>query len=219
MTTARYRALVYDRTCVGRGGNLTPAWAAGSVLYRALRRVDAAYAATSWQDALGWLASRPAAITELQYWGHGHWGEARIDDDVLDARALAPGHRLRAGIDALRTQLAPDALVWFRTCETLGATRGIDFAERLADFLGARVAGHTHIIGFHQSGLHALRPGTRADWSPREGLAEGTPDAPVRAKPSRPWAPRTITCLSSEVPAAWYAGAADARAAPDPRRA
>lgn len=202
------RVLVYDRTCLGRGGNLTPAWAAGAWLYRALGRVDAAYAATSWDEALGWLATRPAPIEELQYWGHGHWGGARIREDVLDAGALAPAHPLHGGLAALRAQLAPDALVWFRTCETLGAARGIDFAERLADFLGARIAGHTYVIGFHQSGLHALRPGARADWSPAEGLAEGSADAPRRAKRSRPWAPRTITCLAGEVPPAWYSGAA-----------
>jgi len=201
------RVLVYDRSCLGRGGNLTPAWATGSLLYRALGRVDAACAAASWDEALAWLASRPAPIRELQYWGHGHWGNARIHDDVLDARALAPAHPLRAGLEALRAQLAPDPLVWFRTCETLGARRGIDFAERLADFLGARVAGHTYIIGFHQSGLHALRPGTRADWSPDEGIVEGTADDPQRAKRSRPWAPRTITCLHDRIPDAWYAAA------------
>ena len=77
-----------------------------------------------------------------------------------------------------REQLAPNALIWFRTCETLGANAGIEFAERLADWTGARIAGHTHVIGFHQSGLHALAPGVAADWSPTEGLVEGTADAP-----------------------------------------
>ena len=60
------------------------------------------------------------------------------------------------------------------------------------------------MIGFHQSGLHGLAPGVRADWSAVEGLAEGAVDAPVRAKSSRPWAPRTITCLHGEVPPAWF---------------
>lgn len=198
------RVLVYDRTCLGRGNNLTPAWAAGSVLYRALGRVDAACAVTSWDEAFRWLAARPEPIDELQYWGHGNWGCARVADDVLDASALTAGHQHHAHLEALRDVLAPDALVWFRTCETFGAKRGIDFAERLADFLGARVAGHTFVIGFHQSGLHGLAPGARATWAPDEGLAHGTPEEPRRAKGSRPWAPHTITCLHGEVPAAWF---------------
>jgi len=120
---------------------------------------------------------------------------------VLDVSAIGAGR-----LAALREQLAPGALVWFRTCETLGAAAGIDFAERLADFLGARVAGHTYVIGFHQSGLHGLPPGTRADWSPTEGLADGTAEAPRRAKWSHRLAPRTITCLGGEVPEPWFAG-------------
>ena len=165
-----------------------------------MRRVDASHGATSWDDAVAWFSTLPAPITELQYWGHGKWGRAFIAEDSLDAQAIASGR-----LAWLRAALAPDALVWFRTCETVGATAGIDFAERLADYTGARVAGHTFVIGFHQSGLHGVAPGTRADWSPSEGLVEGTPDAPERAAWSHRKAPRTITCLAGAVPDDWFA--------------
>jgi len=191
------RLLVYDRTCVRTGGRLSPVWASGATLYRALGRIDASHGAESWADALAWIAAQEAPITELQYWGHGKWGCAFIDRDVLDAGRLPE-------LAVLRERLAPDALVWFRTCETFGARRGQDFASRLADFLGARVAGHTHVIGFHQSGLHGLVPGARPHWSAAEGVAEGTPEAPVSARSSRPWAPHTITALRGAVPADWF---------------
>jgi hypothetical protein len=193
------KVVIYDRTCVGRRGNLSPVWRTGCTLYRRLGRVDATHGVASWDEALAWLAAQRTPITELQYWGHGKWGCALVDGDALDASAITRGR-----LDALREQLASDALVWFRTCETFGARRGIDFAERLADFLGARVAGHTHVIGFHQSGLHGLEPGCRARWSAEEGLVEGTVDDPRRAKWSAPWAPHTITCLAGRVPAAWF---------------
>jgi hypothetical protein len=204
--------MVYDRTCVGEHVplGLSSAWRAGSALYRGLGRLDAAYGATSWADALDWLATFDAArpIAEIQYWGHGRWGRVMIDRDVLDARALAlaPGHDLSSRIAALRERLVPggEALVWLRTCESFGASAGLDFAERLANTLGARVAGHTFIIGSIQSGLRGLRPGHRPDWSPTEGLARGTPDAPLRAHGSRLWHPRTVTCLAGEVPAGWF---------------
>jgi len=198
------RVVVYDRTCVRTGGHLTPAWAAGTLLYRGLGRIDEVRGVASWPEALAWLAARPEAIREVQYWGHGRWGSARVSSDVLDRSALAAGHPYRALLEAVRERLVPGALVWFRTCETFGARAGIDFAERLADFLGVRVAGHTYVIGFHQSGLHGLAPGDRADWSPTEGIAAGTPEDPRRAKRSRPWAPRTITCLTAAVPAEWF---------------
>ena len=194
------RVIVYDRTCVKTRGRLSPIWASGARLYRGIGRVDEVHGVASWDEALAWLAARPAPITEIQYWGHGKWGSALVGDDVLDVDAFASR---RAQLAAVRGRLAPDPLIWFRTCETFGAHAGIGFAERLADFFGARVAGHTYIIGFSQSGLHALAPGARADWSPEEGLAEGTPEAPVRARWSRPWRPRTVTALAGAFPAAW----------------
>jgi hypothetical protein len=190
------RLVVYDRTC----GALTRAWRSGSALYRRLGRIDTARGVASWDEALAYLAVVPR-IDELQYWGHGKWGAVLVDRQPLDARAFEPGHTWQPALRALR--LAPEAQVWFRTCETFGAAAGVRFAERAASFWGVRVAGHTHVIGFHQSGLHALAPGARADWSPDEGLASGTPEAPERARGSRPWLPRTITCLHGNVPDAW----------------
>jgi hypothetical protein len=197
------RLLVYDRTCAAPIG-LGSAWTAGARLFRAVGRLDDAYGAASWGEALAWLAGADEPIAELQYWGHGKWGCAMIDGEPLDAAALSPAHALHRGLEALRARLAPGALVWFRTCETFGARRGLDFAERLAGWLGARVDGHTYVIGFHQSGLHGLRPGERPGWAADHGLADGTADAPRRARRSRPWAPRTITCLARGVPAAWF---------------
>jgi hypothetical protein len=195
------RLLVFDKTAAG----LSKTWSAGSVMYRALGRLDAAHGSTSWSEAFAWIENQKGAIDELQFWGHGKWGCAFVDKDVLDARALSANHPLHRNLQALRERLAKDALVWFRTCETFGAARGIDFARRLSDFLGARVAGHTFVIGFHQSGLHGLSPGAHPDWSGDEGLVEGTPENPRRAKWSTPIAPRTITCLSGRVPPAWFA--------------
>lgn len=195
------RLMVFDKT-----DRLTPAWASGSLLYRALGRLDATKGVTSWEEAFDWLAavdpSRP--IGEIQYWGHGKWGSALVDRTSFDASVLAPGHALSKKLAAIKERLAENALFWFRTCETFGAAPGIDFAERLADHLGARVAGHTFIIGVTQSGLHGLHPGVRADWSNEEGLAEGTPDAPVRALWSNRKAPRTITCFDGSVPDDWF---------------
>lgn len=198
------RVLVYDRTCIRTGGGLTIPWTAGAGLYRALRRIDRSRGVASWPEAFAWLAALPESITELQYWGHGKWGSAHVGEERFSIASLGRAHPHRPLLDAVRTRLAPAALVWFRTCETLGAKPGIEFAETLADFTGARVAGHTHIIGFHQSGLHGLAPGQRADWSPEEGLVEGTPEAPVRAAWSRRSAPRTVTCFAGRVPPAWF---------------
>jgi hypothetical protein len=102
----------------------------------------------------------------------------------------------------VRDRFLPEAkgLWWFRTCETFGALPGQRFATELADFLGARVAGHTYIIGHVQSGLHTLRPGERPTWSEDEGLREGSPDEPRRAHWSRLRAPNTITCLRGTIP-------------------
>jgi hypothetical protein len=101
----------------------------------------------------------------------------------------------------VRDVLAPDALVWFRTCETFGSPAGLDFAARIADFLGARVGGHTYVIGFHQSGLHAVSPGVAPDWSPQEGIVPGQSSAKWSGRRE----PNTITCLHNSIPSAWFA--------------
>ena len=187
------RVIVYDRIAP----KLSTIWAAGSRMYRAMRGFDAIHGVTSWDEALDVLSSHEA-ITELQYWGHGKWGRVLVGDDALDRSDLV-GSR-RAKLEAVRDRLAPDALVWFRTCEAFGADAGHDFAQRFADFFGRTVAGHTYVIGFHQSGLHAIAPGMRPDWDATEGLVEGTADAPRRALGSRAWAPFTVTALHAKLP-------------------
>lgn len=190
------KLLVFDKT----DRRLSIAWKSGAALYRRLGRVDATVGVASWAEAFAWIASHPDPIDELQYWGHGKWGAALAGSDVWNAH---PDPALQRDLDRFREQLAPDALIWFRTCETFGARAGIAFAEHLSDAMNARVAGHTHVIGFHQSGLHALSPGIAADWSASEGLLKGTPEAPERARRSAPWRARTITCLAGQVPPAW----------------
>jgi hypothetical protein len=208
MTMPPLRLLVFDRTCVGRGVGLSTAWSAGSVLYRAFRRVDAARGVASWNEALGWLATHEAdrPIAEIQYWGHGRWGRVLVDRDVFDASALSPQAPQARSIAAIRERLLPDgaSLLWLRTCEAFAAIAGQDLAQRLADGFGARVAGHTFVIGALQSGLRALAPGRRPRWSPTEGLAEGTAHDPKRALGSTPWRPRTVTCFANDFPDAWF---------------
>lgn len=197
------KLVVFDATQIHRAPRaLGYSWRAGVRLYRALGWIDRAYAATSFAGALEWLAKVESArrVCELQFWGHGKWGRALIDRESLDRSALAEGHALRPGIEALRARLTDDALIWFRTCETLGAHAGHDFASALSDFTGARIAGHTYVIGYYQSGLHALSPGMRPAWEPSEGLALGSAEEPRAALRSSPSAPNTITCLTSAIP-------------------
>jgi hypothetical protein len=208
MVGAPLRLMIYDRTCAGRGPlpGLTTSWRAGGLLYRGLGRLDRSAGFSDWPSALSWLAAtepdRP--IGEIQFWGHGKWGRALIDGASLDASALAPGAPLRRPLEAVRERLSgPEALVWFRTCETFGARRGHDFARRLTDFLGCRAASHTFIIAVWQSGLHSLAPGEEPGWPADEGLAEGTPEAPEKAHWSGRREPNTITCFHNRVPAGY----------------
>ena len=197
------RLVVYDATQQRRPPRaLGLSWRFGTQLYRALGRVDAAYGASSFADALGWLTriEPQRRIDELQFWGHGKWGRIFIGAEALDRGVLEATHRHYAAFRAVRERLAPESLLWFRTCETLGARAGHDFAQALSDATGARVAGHTYVIGYFQSGLHCLRPGTAPTWSASEGLARGTPERPESALPSTLDAPNTITCLTGSIP-------------------
>jgi hypothetical protein len=197
------RLLVYDATQARRAPRLLGmSWQVGARLYRARGLLDASFGATNFDDALAFLARAEQPIAEIQFWGHGKWGRALVDRESFDRSALAPGHHFHSRLEAVRERLAPNALVWFRTCETLGAHAGQDFARRLADFWGARVAGHTFVIGFWQSGLHVVGPGDAPSWDPAEGLAVGTPERPERALNSGPQQPNTITCFTGRLPGA-----------------
>lgn len=201
--------MVFDRTC--RGARMRPglshAWWLGGHLYRGLRRFDAHRGVASWAEALEWMADlEPSrAIAEVQFWGHGKWGNAKVDRDVLDREALVTEHRLHSPLARIaeRMQAGAEGLWWFRTCETFGAGPGLAFAPALAEFLGCRVAGHTFIIGHWQSGLHSLLPGETPTWSDTEGLREGTVDDPRRAYWSGLRQPNTISCLHGKIPAGY----------------
>jgi hypothetical protein len=191
------RLLVFDRT-----DPLSRVWSPGARLYRRLGRIDDARGVASWDEALAWLATHDR-IDEIQYWGHGKWGRALAGDESFDADTIAGRHA--GALAAVRERLTADALVWFRTCETFGAHAGHEFAQRLADTLGARIAGHTYVIAYHQSGLHGIVPGARPNWSVDEGLLEGDGRDPQRARWSKPWSPHTITALTGTIPPAWFA--------------
>ncbi len=198
--------MVYDRTCRGRAilPGLSHAWASGGALYRGLGRLDAYRGVGSWDEALAWLAaySPGRRIAEIQYWGHGKWGAARVGDQALDRAALRPTHTLRQGLDRVAARLRPGAggLFWFRTCETFGGEPGHEFAEAFTNVMGCRTAGHTYIIGHFQSGLHSLLPGDRPTWRTDEAIIAGTPRDPLRAAWSRRREPNTITFLHGRIP-------------------
>ena len=196
--------MVYDATKPTRAAQwgLTSSWIAGGSLYRRLGRLDAVYGALSWEDALAWLCSvqpqRP--IGEVQYWGHGHWGRVYIGREAIDQGAVDDvTHSRHHDLAAIRDRMTPQSLWWFRTCETFGRPEGHAFASSWTRFFGCRAAGHTHVIGPFQSGLHSLAPGQVPGWSVDEGVRPGT-DLGIMSSPA---APHTITCLHGAVPNGW----------------
>ena len=220
MTEAGLRLVVYDRTDTGPlaiprverdadgaahgTGGLTRWWRLGALLHRGALRSSGSLGASTWDEALAWAVAqaetRGAPIAELQAWGHGGWGYMGMGTTRLDVGTVAPGGALAARIEALSHVLAPGALVWLRCCSAFGNERGRVFAERLADRVGARVAGHTYVIGVWQSGTHSLAPGEHPRWPSGEGIEPG---ATPRALISTPSAPRTLTCLRPGLPAGW----------------
>jgi len=196
--------MIYDQNCRGRPWflGLSHAWSTGAWLYRSLGRFDGWQGVSSWEEAISWLlAYEPSRlIGEIQFWGHGKWGCAKIGPEILDISALRPTHPLQEKLIALRARLAAKHLWWFRSCETFGTQAGHDFAQHWSDFFGSHVAGHTYEIGVWQSGLHCLAPGKVPGWSLEEGLLAGTPERPQKSKTSSPKAPNTVHFLTGKIP-------------------
>ena len=89
--------------------------------------------------------------------------------------------------------------IWFRSCSTFAGSIGHHFAANVAEHAGCTVAGHTHLIGPLQSGLHTLEPGQPPYWSMNEGQKGNR----TGGKWSSPWAPNTITAWRNDIPSAW----------------
>ncbi|MEI8258808.1 MAG: DUF4347 domain-containing protein [Deltaproteobacteria bacterium] len=200
------RLMVFDRTCLGqdRRAPLSLAWQGGGLLYGALGRLDARRGVSTWAEALDWLAfthpGRP--IAEIQFWGHGEWGCAFVGAERLGVEALDAAHPLEARLRRVRERMVPggEALWWFRTCETFGGHHGHAFATAWSRYFGARVAGHTYVIGAWQSGLHVVRPGETPSWPLDEGFdPRSAKDRPSALVSSRK-APNTVHCLQGALP-------------------
>ena len=200
VSSAPLRLMIFDAT---RRDALTATWRVGGPLYRKLGWIDLHRGVSSWEEGLHWLAGveRPRRVREIQYWGHGRWGRALLGAQSLDASATREGHALEPLLAKVRERLAPDAVWWFRTCETFGARPGHEFARAWSRFFGVRAAGFTHVIGPWQSGLHVLAPDAEPDWPVAEGLPPGVdPDAPTgKARWSRPGLPDTVSCLAGRL--------------------
>lgn len=190
-----------DGTAEGTGG-LSKFWRLGGVYHRAALRADGVFAAASWAEALGWAATmaetRGAPIKELQFWGHGGFGFMLMDEEPLSVQSIEGHHEPL--VDRLKAQLRGDSVVWLRCCSAFGSAAGKHFARGLAQALGAQVAGHTHIIGFLQSGLHAVGPTSEPAWSDDEGVERDPNGAARGARASSARAPHTITALRMGLP-------------------
>jgi len=199
--TKPLRVMLFDRSCRGRGllPGLSHAWSAGGVLYRALARIDASFGAGSWAEGLDWLldVSRTRPISQIQFWGHGEWGGVWIDEELLTAAALEPGHYLHDRLAMLKQRLVPhESLWWFRSCDVFGTDEGHAFARSWTRFFDCRAAGHTRQIMVFQSGLHVLGPSEEPTWPRDEGVVDGL----WHGDESSMFAPRTISCLQNKVP-------------------
>lgn len=182
------RVVIYDDDRSADQAFLRRSWQVGCALQKSLGFVDETLAASTWESAFAWLASRKAPLTSIQYWGHGQPGQvlmARVPMRVSDWAVVKP-------------LLTRETMVWFRTCSTFQGQAGHDFSNELTSLLDCVVAGHTRIIGPTQGGLHTRRPGEPPRWPIDEGELP-----PSRVPPWLRWGTNTIFCLKTQVPAGW----------------
>ncbi|MEM6368297.1 MAG: hypothetical protein AAGD10_04520 [Myxococcota bacterium] len=194
--------VIFDQTCREIGGvlGLSSVWSTGAALFRTNGRFDAVHGVASWHQAFAWLAALPEPLAEVQFWGHGTWGAARVGTERFDASSLEPGHVHHPDLSRLKQRFIPGGLFWFRTCQTLGRAEGKAFAQRLSRFLDVRVAGHTGVIAWAHSGLHCVGPDAPAAWEDDEGVR---PDG--RPRWSQLHHPRTIPFWRQRLPG-WAEG-------------
>jgi len=202
--------MIYDNTTIKDGWNgfgndgLAYTWFAGGKMYRWFRWVDEVKGVTSWDEALDWILEqgKDAKISQIQYWGHGSWGNVWIGKTPLSKSTLTKDTPLRDKWTEVSKVLTDDALIWFRTCSTFGNGKGHRFARAFTDFMDCKVAAHTHIIGPLQGGLHSLKPGQEIYWPEKEGVLKDE-----NGRETSAWTkwktPNTIVCLRGDLPKEW----------------
>ena len=185
------RVTVYDKK-PGAGFSqwfLSFSWAAGCWLQKLFGKVDAYYGASSWAEALVWLAGRPGTLTSIQYWGHGSPGTTYLAGQTLPINKF---------ITILKPKISPTSVLWWRTCSSFQGAQGHVFSRRLADELGCIVAGHTRNIGPVQGGLHTRKPMTSPSWPVTEG------ELPKSWLPDHlRWGSNSIFCLTTKILDGW----------------
>lgn len=205
------RLMIYDTTTLKddtvdlQQGGLTFSWFAGGRLYRWVRWLDKCKGVESWDEALDWLIEqgKKEPISMIQYWGHGYWGRAYIGNKSMKRLNTLEGDPWRLKLEELSGLMTDDAVWWWRTCQTYGSEYGHRFAKHFTNILNCKTVGHTHIIGFRQSGGQVLMPGEEPKWSVDEGIKERPPGRWPVAKRSSLRAPNTILCLQGFVPDNW----------------
>ena len=184
------RVTIYDRNPGPGFSNkfLKFSWFLGCFFQKLFGKVDAYYGATSWDDALTWLAARPGHLMSIQYWGHGSPGRVWLGRKRL----------LVEDCKVIREKVLPGSVIWFRACSVFRGLAGYDFSADLSNLLGCTVAGHTRIIGPLQGGLHTRKPNTPPSWPETEG------EFPTSWWPC--WLRRgnnTVTCFATKIPNGW----------------
>lgn len=167
---------------------LKTSWLLGCIFQKLVGAVDEYYGASSWADAQAWLKSRGSPIEQVQYWGHGSPGTVWLAGQAVPTAAWL----------SLKPLLAPNALIWFRVCDSFQGAAGQAFSKALADGLGCMIAGHTRIIGLWQGGLYTRAPWMPASWDVTEG---GEPSW-IR-EDLNPFHKHTILCLKTKIPKGW----------------
>ena len=157
------RVLILDSSD-GRGV-LGASWDVGSILGTITDRFDHIIRAENWEQVaqkLNQIADNGQKIKEVQFWGHGYNGMAKIGEHWLDQNTLANPSWQRL---ATRNAFESNALWWWRTCCTCKGEAGREFAEYFVKTFNIRMAGHTKDIGLTHPGLVCLKPGEKATWN------------------------------------------------------
>jgi hypothetical protein len=183
---------------------LSHSWFAGGKLYKLLRWVSECKGFSSWEQALSWIGNYKAdrQIEQVEFWGHGSPGKSWNNGEPLHRKSVLGGPHEMA-IRKIAERMTDNGIIWFRNCSVFAGVPGHEFAKTWSSELDVRIAAHTHLIGPFQSGLHTCGPGEEPKWPTSEGIAEGTPEMPLRLRNSMLWSPNTVFMLSKGVPKNW----------------
>ena len=147
-------------------------WRTPRILEMAHTQANLVMGASNWDDAITKIIDACTSIKRngkplgvIQFWGHGMPGVPMMGEHRLSYPAFKDNSSsLYARLCQMRDLISPATYLWFRCSSFFSGEMGRNAVEHFTNFFRCKLVGHTHKIGFIQSGCYVVDIKDKPRW-------------------------------------------------------